>query len=70
MGRRPQAGFRPLFGDAGFHGLLQLFERANLDLAHPLPRDIIFMRQVFQGRGVILQPAFDKDIAFPLVQGF
>ena len=41
---------------------LQLLEGADLDLAHPLARDAVLLRQVLERRRLVLQPALDQDV--------
>src|SRR3546814_1899217 len=46
------------------HCTLQLFESANLDLAHAFAADAIDLAQFFQGFGIFRQAAFGQNMLF------
>src|SRR3546814_4492529 len=50
------------------HCTLQLFERANLDLAHAFAADAIDLAQFFQGFGIFRQAAFCQNVLFAFVK--
>lgn len=59
---------KALFDDGGLDRLLQLLEGAHLDLAHPLARDAVLLRQILKGGRVIAQAPLGQDVAFAIVQ--
>src|SRR6266568_4660357 len=59
---------QPAFDGGGLDRLLQLLEGAHLDLTHPLARDAVLLRQIFEGRRVFLQPALGQDMALAIVE--
>src|ERR1044071_4898426 len=63
-GRRREA---PLEG-ARFDCLLQLLEGAHLDLADALAGDAELLRQVLEGRRVVLEPSLPQDVPLALGQ--
>src|SRR5690348_3622220 len=56
---------QPFGGDA-LHRLLQLLERAHLDLADALAADVVLLRQLFERLGVIGQPPLRQDVPFAI----
>src|SRR3546814_1327166 len=50
------------------HCTLQLFESANLDLAHAFAADAIDLAQFFQGFGIFRQAAFGQNMLFAFVK--
>ena len=61
-------GLQPAFGDLCLHCLLELLEGADLDLAYPLARDAVLLRQLLERGRIVLQPALDQDVPLALVQ--
>src|SRR5215208_7932712 len=48
--------------------LLQLLEGAHLNLAHPLARDAVLLRQILERRRVLLEAALGQDVALAVVE--
>src|SRR3546814_15907795 len=57
-----------LFEGGGPDRLWQLLEGTDLDLAHTLPADAVFLAQLLQGQGLVAQPALGEDVPLALVQ--
>src|SRR4029077_15609160 len=72
--RRPTSGailwlsHQPAFDRRGLDRLLQLLEGAHLDLAHPLARDAVLLRQILERRRVVAQAALAEDMTLALVE--
>src|SRR3954469_24223750 len=62
------AGVQTPLGDLGLHRLLQLLECPYLDLPHPLPRDVVLLRQILERGRIVLQPALDQDMPLAFVE--
>src|SRR5487761_1775329 len=52
----------------GLDRLLQFLEGADLDLAHPLARDAILLREVLERGRVVAQSALGQDMALAVVE--
>src|SRR6516164_2521123 len=48
--------------------LLQLFKRAHFDLANPLPRDAVLLRQILEGGRILPQTSLGQNVAFTIIQ--
>src|SRR5690606_30302575 len=55
-----------LFDDALLDRLLQLLERAHLDLAHALAADAELLREVLERERLLAQAALGEDVTFAL----
>ncbi len=55
-----------LLDQRALHLVLQLLEGAYLDLAHALAADPVFLRQLLERRGVVLQAPRLDDLALAL----
>ena len=55
----------PLAGDA-LHRLLQLLERAHLDLAHAFAADVVDLAQLLQRLGLVDQAPVGQDMTLTL----
>src|SRR6266852_4181048 len=58
----------PAFDGRGLDRLLQLLEGAHLDLTHPLARNTVLLRQIFERRRVFLEPPLGQDVALAIVE--
>ena len=56
------------FDRGGLDRLLQLLEGAHLDLADPLARDAVLLRQILERRRVLLEAPLGQDVALALVE--
>src|SRR5262249_6764882 len=66
----PPSSFRgqPLFDRSTPDRALDLLERAHFDLTHALARDAELLREILEGRGLVLQTPLDQDLALARIE--